>query len=306
MFAMLHGGWSRPEDEGRGDEVVREAVLAQLEAGLDLVSDGRVHGSGALAGPGALGGGERGPDGPLVRAWRTVGAMPEVQAAGAVVSATIVGPYSLGRGAGEDPVAVARVLGRGLAALADAGCTLVVVDEPDAVSIGTDDEERRRFREAQSALLAPVPELHAMLAITGGSAWEAGAATILDAPYRSYLFDLIAGPDNWYLVRATPGDRGIVCAALRAPSREDQAPLLVWAARYAASSNGRGPARVGLANASPLAALDPGEVREAAAALVRAARLAGMEPDDAVAAGLDVRTFRQPAGRGARRIGLRG
>ena len=117
-----------------------------------------------------------------------------------------------------------------------------------------------------------------MLAITGGSAWEAGPETILDAPYASYLFDLIEGPDNWYLVRAAPGDRGIVCAALRAPSASDQAPLLVWAARYAASANGRGPDRVGLANASSLAGLDVPAARASLEAIVRAAGLAAMDP----------------------------
>ena len=97
-----------------------------------------------------------------------------------------------------------------------------------------------------------------MLAITGGSAWEAGPETILEAPYASYLFDLIEGPDNWDLARDAPGDRGIVCAALRAPSSDDQASLLVWAARYAASSVGRGLERVGLANASPsLGSIEP-------------------------------------------------
>ncbi len=143
-----------------------------------------------------------------------------------------------------------------------------------------------------------------MLAITGGSAWEAGAETILEAPWSSHLFDLVAGPDNWYLVRATPGERGIVCAALKAPSRADQAPLLVWAARYAASANGRGLARVGLANATSLGDQAPAEAELALAQLARAARLAAMEPDEAIAAGLDQRTFRQPAGRGAKRGGL--
>ena len=175
-----------------------------------------------------------------------------------------------------------------------------MIDEPAATGIGTDEDARRRFREAQAALLGDDPPLHAMLAITGGSAWEAGPETILEAPYASYLFDLIEGPDNWYLVRAAPGDRGIVCAALRAPSTSDQAPLLVWAARYAASANGRGPDRVGIANASSLAGLDVPAARASLEAIARAARLAAMDPADAVAAGLDRRTFAQPPGRGAR------
>jgi len=91
-----------------------------------------------------------------------------------------------------------------------------------------------------------------------------------------------------------------VCAALRAPSTRDQAPLLVWAARYAASANGRGPDRVGLSNASSLASLDVAAARASLEAIARAARLAALDPADAVAAGLDRRTFAQPPGRGAR------
>jgi hypothetical protein len=134
-----------------------------------------------------------------------------------------------------------------------------------------------------------------MLVIAGGSAADAGAPTILDAPYQSYLFDLIDGPDNWYLARAVPGDRGIVCGALRPESVADQAPELVWAARYAASSNGRGGERVGLANGTSLVGQDPGGVRRAVEALVRATRLAPLPPEQAVAEGLDPRTFRNPS-----------
>ncbi|MEO5965748.1 MAG: hypothetical protein ABIR11_09810, partial [Candidatus Limnocylindrales bacterium] len=230
----------------------------------------------------------------------------EATARSVVPAATVTGPYSLALRTGDVGRAgsLAGLLGQELATLAAAGCSLVIVDEPAAVGIGADPVAHRAFHDAQAAMLAPAPDLHAMLAITGGSAWEAGAATILAAPYRSYLFDLVAGPDNWYLVRAVPGDRGVVCAALKAPTREDQSSLLVWAARYAASSNGRGVERVGLANASSLADLHVDDALGAIAALARAARLAAMEPGDAIAAGLDRRTFAQPPRRGARRGGV--
>jgi hypothetical protein len=221
------------------------------------------------------------------------------------VAATITGPYTLAACAGAgDAVALGTLLLGELVALAAAGCPLVVVDEPEATRIGADDGARSRFRDAQRALLPGDPPLHAMLAITGGSAWEAGPETILEAPYASYLLDLIAGPDNWDLARAVPGDRGIVCAALRAPSADDQAPVLVWAAHYAASMRGRGLARVGLANAVPLGGLSSHEAAAALTGLARAARFAAMEPEEAIAAGLDRRTFAQPPGRGARRKGM--
>ena len=189
-------------------------------------------------------------------------------------------------------------------ALAAAGCPLVVVDEPEAVGIGADEGARTRFRAAQRALLPGDPPLHAMLALTGGSAWAAGPETILEAPYASYLLDLIAGPDNWDLVAGGAGDRGIVCGALRAPSADDQASLLVWAARYAASMRGRGPDRVGLANASPLGSVEPAAALAALAALGRAARLRGDGAGRCDRRGPRPADIRPAAGRGARRGGL--
>jgi hypothetical protein len=291
MFAMLHGRWPGAD--------VSAAVRAQVDAGFDVVTDGLTRWAdpaGAFAD--AIAAGDTGAEGMLVRAWRDTVGLPE--SAGVSVAATVVGPYTLARRASLEPLAVAEILRGELEALASAGCALVVVDELDAVGIGADPDARRRFRDAHAALLGDAPPLHAMLAITGGSAWEAGAETILGAPYASYLFDLVAGPDNWYLVRAAPGDRGIVCAALRAPSTADQAPLLVWAARYAASTNGRGFARVGLANGSPLGGLSLEDATRAFEGLARAARLASMTPEEAIAAGLDRRTFAQPPGRGER------
>jgi hypothetical protein len=307
VFAMLQGPLPIPPD---GPSTLDDAVAAQLEGGLDLVTE-----AGALlprrdeAILRALDDGDTGPGGLIVRTWRAT-----AEAAGlgrgcsstVTVAATITGPYTLATRAGaRDATALGGLLHGELIALASAGCPLVVVDEPDAVRVGADEDVRGRFGEAQRALLAGDPPLHAMLAITGGSAWSAGPATILDAPYASYLLDLVAGPDNWDLARQVPGDRGIVCAALRAPSGEDQAPLLVWAAQYAASMRDRGLARVGLANASPLGGLSEAEASAALHALGRAARLAAMTPEDAIEAGLDRRTFAQPPGRGAGRGSLR-
>jgi hypothetical protein len=194
--------------------------------------------------------------------------------------------------AGERAAEFAGLLAGELVALAEAGCPVVEVLEPAAVSIGGDERLRAAFLQAHRQLLARAGDLHVMLAITGGSAAEAGAEAILGAPYASFLFDLIAGPDNWHLVRAAPTERGIICAALRAGDGKehlDQAPELVWAAQYAASSNRRGLARVGLANASSLADLAPADARAALEALARAATLAGMPAREAVEAGLDKR-----------------
>jgi hypothetical protein len=288
------------------EELVAEVVGAQAAAGLDLVTDGQVRwpdlGAAIL---GALGQGDTGDDGLLARTWRATAALSD-----RVTAQAVPGPYSLGRRVHErlDPGRrtgftheLADRLAGELAALATAGCQLVEVEEPAAIGIGRDGDEdvneaeRALFASAQARLLADASGLHAMLVIAGGSACEAGAPTILDAPYQSYLLDLIEGPDNWYLARAVPGDRGIVCGALRPESVADQAPELVWAARYAASSNGRGPERVGLANGTPLVGQDPRSVRRAVDALVRATRLAPLPPEQAVAEGLDQRAFRNPS-----------
>ena len=145
---------------------------------------------------------------------------------------------------------------------------MVLVEEPDAIKIGDyppatlNDGERELFAATHASACSPNrPALHAMLVLTGGSAWEAGASTILGAPFQSFLFDLIDGPDNWHLVRAVPADRGVVCGALRPESPADQSPELVWAANYAASSMGRGLERVGLSNGSSFASLGDGRDR---------------------------------------------
>ncbi len=316
--------------------LVAEVIAAQAQAGMDLVTDGQVRWADmGVAVLDAAATGSLGADGPLVTAWRAAsGAAP----AGVTLAQAVPGPYTLGRraievavgnaiAAGEEPpprsrseaargevtVAFSDGLAREIEALAAAGCRMILVEEPDAVRIGEDPSERALFASATTRLLADVGEIHPMLVIAGGSAHLAGPETIFAAPWQSVLVDLIEGPDNWSLVRQAPGDRGIVCAALtvRADDVEvDQSPQLVWAAHYAASSNGRGIDRVGLANASSLATHTPTQARRALADLAVAARFAALSPEDAVAAGMDPRTIKDPrpvpANRAARRRQARG
>lgn len=330
MFGMLHGGLPRITQDGIDldaleadvaagratgealreavDRLVAEVVAVQVEAGLELVTDGQVrwpdletHVLAALdraAEPGEerKAGRDGASEGFLVDAWRATAALTDRP-----VAQALPGPYSLGRRTDAGPasrrrvrtMALAKALGGELRRLAEAGCPVVIVEEPAAVEVGVHAAERRLFADAQRRLLAPVPDLHAMLAISGGSAADAGPETIFGAPYRSHFFDLIAGPDDWVLVRAAPPDRGIVCGVLRAEPGliDDPAPILVWAANYAASTGLRGLARVGLANSTSLRGLPPAEAFAALQALGRAARLAAMTPEDAIAAGLDPRTF---------------
>ncbi|HEY7969784.1 MAG TPA: hypothetical protein VID95_07290, partial [Candidatus Limnocylindrales bacterium] len=129
------------------------------------------------------------------------------------------------------------------------------------------------------------------LALTGGNLDGAGPATLFDLAYASFAFDLIAGPDNWRLIAQAPGDRGIVCGALDPAAGGDETPeLLMWAAHYAASTQGRGLDRVGLANAPSLATLGPDVALRKLRRVAEAAALAGADPQ-AAAASLDPRAF---------------
>ena len=322
MFAMLSGGFPRVtpdgvpiDDLGAADadaaveRLVGDLVAAQEAAGVGLVRDGDVRWRDPLGTVlDSLAAGARQEDGPLLRAWRATSVLT-----GLPVAQALPGPWTLSvrdvGGWGDAGVVTGRAgeladaLADEVAALAAAGCPVIVVVEPAAVTLGDDPALRSGFLRAQRRLLARAPEAHAMLSITGGSAHLAGPEPFFEAPYRSYLFDLVAGPDNWYLVRSAPGDRGIVCAALRAgtPKRsDDQAPLLSWAAHYAASSNGRGLERVGIANATRLDRLDLDAATRALDDLGRAAALAALPAKEAVDLGMDPRAIVARGGRRAR------
>jgi hypothetical protein len=232
MFATLLGPLPRPPlpDDSAPEALLDALLVAQLDAGLEPLTDG---------------GWPLSADDP-VAAWRATQSR-----AAALVKAVVPGPVSAGR-----PVEAVRAAVLGLA---DAGCSWIEVHEPAAVSIGTDDEVRSRFADAHRALtadLAGIDGLHLSLAVTGGNADAAGIQTILAGSYASLALDLIDGPDNWRLVTSTPGDRGIVCGAMSSREGGDESPeLLLYAAGYAASTGGRGPARVGLATSGSLAGL---------------------------------------------------
>jgi methionine synthase II (cobalamin-independent) len=310
MFATLLGGLPRPplpdpdrppSPTARLDVLVGRVIEAQESAGIELVTDGRLRWSGftgpiaGLAGvvPGGRADGPRlapgvAPSwaGPLtVDAWAFA-----ASATSRPVKQALPGPYSLGRRLAESSgidrpsltMALATALRSEIQALAAAGCAVVEIEERDATEIGEDDAERRLFREAHLALIEGLESVHLSLAIVGGNADTAGIETILAAPYSSLAVDLIDGPDNWRLVRGAPGDRGIVAGALSPRHPSDDGPeLLIWAAGYAASSNGRGPERVGLATAGSLAGLSWEHAERKLRRLGEAARLATLPAAEA-------------------------
>lgn len=255
MFATLLGPLPRPDlPADAAPAAILDAVLdAQHEAGLEPLSDA---------------GWPLAAEDP-VAAWRATTA----RAGGGLVKAVVVGPAS----AGKSPADVrATILG-----LADAGCPWIEVHEPGATGIGEDAERRARFAEAQHALtdgLAGRDGLHLSLAITGGDASAAGIETVLAGAYASLAVDLIAGPDNWHLVAATPGDRGIVCGVMAGRSQDEPVEILLYAAGYAASTGARGAARVGLATTGSYAHLPWDVAVRKMAALGEAVRLAALPP----------------------------
>ena len=187
--------------------------------------------------------------------------------------------------------AAARALNGVVPSLADAGCQYIEVHEPALARIGDDADAWARVRDLFAAVTDGVTGSHLSLAVTGGAIDPAGFDDVLAAPFASYALDLIAGPENWRFVRAAPGERGIVCGALAPDAGGDEGPeTLLWAAAYAASSQGRGRDRVGLATASSLADLPWSVAIRKLQRLGAAVELAG-RPLDELRAGLDPRSI---------------
>jgi len=259
MFATLLGSLPRP---GLADDADPEAVLdavldLQIEHGLEPLTDG----------------GWRLDSADPVAAWRSTAARTD-----RLVKAVIDGPFTSGR-----PAAGVRAV---VLALADAGCRWIEIHEPAATTIDSDPVARAGFADAHRALTADLDQdVHLSLAIIGGNADRAGVETIVAGAYASLALDLIDGPDNWRLATAAPPELGLICGAVSTRAGSDDGPeVLLWAAGYAASTGGRGAARVGLATAGSLRALS----WEVAATKVRrlgeAARLAAAPMDERLAA----------------------
>ena len=313
MFATLAGAY--PDADVRPEPVARERLLSilrdQLDAGLGMLSDGRVHDAVA---EGAA----------IVDAWtaadEAVRQLVLEDGAGLeppLVKVCVVGPYTLGRGADGPGAAAGEVTGRSPSSGPSAAGpsarrrrrTLAAAEELNGVigelfragapvvQVGEDalahldaaaDRELALVRDALSRLTRDL-DGHVSLAVSGGNADRPGPALFFDPPFASYLFDLVAGPDNWRLIAVAPGDRGIICGVADARSRtRDDRAVMVWAARYAAALGGRGPQRVGLAPSAGLEILPRDVARAKLAALAEAARAAGL-PDEELKQVLDPR-----------------
>jgi len=253
MFATLLGPLPRPplRDDAAREEILDAVLGLQAAHGLDPVTSA---GWDLVAGD-------------TVASWRAASARTD-----RLVKAVLHGPVS----SGTDPV----MLRSSLFALAEAGCAWIEIHEPKSTTID-DDAARRRFADAHRALTAGLDGVHLSLALTGGSAERLGVDAVLAGGYSSIAVDLIDGPDNWRLVAAMPSDRGIIAGALSTRAGSDDGPeMVLWAAAYAASTAGRGGARVGLATAGSLAHVPWDVATEKVARLGAAARLADATADE--------------------------
>ena len=313
MFATLLGALPQPtaDADGAVDAVVA-AVRAQEAAGLEPVTDGRLQDPGFDRLAGLL----LRPDGvdealtAVIEGWRAVAAASE-----RATKQALPGPYSLGLRAGTDGAAIgaagidpadreARMLraAEGLAeivaALADAGCPLVEIEETATHRL-TGPAEHDLFRAAHRRLTEGVAgartggleraSIHHSLSIVGGSVPQAAIEAVLEAPYASVAVDLVGGPDNWYVVRRASRERGVIAGVQSAGNVDESKEVMLWGAHYAASSGGRGSDRVGIGSAGSWANLAWEAALRKLNRLGEAARLAAMPLSEELAQSLDPR-----------------
>jgi hypothetical protein len=269
VFATLLGGLPKPVNLDDADELIRIAVRAQDEAGLEPITDGRLSDLTFDRAPTADAAVER---------WRMTASLTD-----RAVKQALPGPFSLGGGA-----ATADALAEVAIALAEGGCRLVEIEET-AIDRLADEDQRRQFRSAHERLLERVSGTHLSLSIAGGAPDSSAWATVYELPYASLAVDLIAGPDNWNLVTRWAGDRGVIAGVESGRDEDEPKEVLLWAARYAASTRGRGLDRVGIGSAGSWANLTWEAAVRKMRLLGEAARLASMPAGDELAASIDPR-----------------
>ena len=290
MFSTLLGALPVDEtaDVGAADEddARLNDVAALSTTGLELISDG--------------GKPARATDDPtaVVARWQAASAATAIP-----TKAVVMGPWSSARSTGRDALEIAEQIRATIVALAGAGCPLVEISEPEASRIASDPSEAVSFAAAHRRVVDGSEGIHASLAL-GGSVDGTAPAVLFDLTYASYAFDLIGGPDNWRLIVQAPADRGIIVGALDLePGADETRELLVWAAHYAASTNGRGLARVGLANApvSPVGSRPTrADMLRKLAVIGEAGRIAAVESAEELVGLLDRRAVDPRAGRSGR------
>ena len=294
-FHGIRARWAegRLEDAAfalEADAHVQEIALEQQRSGLDMVEDSFARfpgvGLGGLAH--ALRAGTVGADS-LVAAWRSLASI-----VGVTAKAVLPGPWTIAAGWWPAMGQAAarrrseRLVAGCLAALAAAGCPMVMLAEPSLLDV---DGDLQAWRDVANTLEAAcsdaAPRVHLCLAITGGAPEIAGHAALTAAPFASHLVDVTAGPVAWAYLAALAPERGVIVGALDATAAAiDDPEMLVWAATLAAESGGRGAARVGISPSGSMAGIDRHHARRKVEQLGVALRLAGLGPLGEVARAL--------------------
>ncbi len=283
VFATLIGPY--PQVHGTPEERLRATIADQLEAGLGMLSDGRLHGVANAADVGTA-----------LAAWRAADRVGHHLAAELgidppLIKACLIGPWTAGAGA-PGPVHAALEHVRAAAeALFEAGAPVVQVTEPGIGGIEPDDAAAVSGLEEVLSALAVRIDGHLSLALAGGRPTRVPAERLFAAPFASYLFDLIHAPDDWGLCVRTPPAAGLIVGVADARTEDpDTAAVTIWGARYAASLGGRGPSRVGLTTSAGLERLPRVVARAKLSALAEAGRQAEL-PDAELARVIDPRAI---------------
>jgi methionine synthase II (cobalamin-independent) len=215
-----------------------------------------------------------------------------------IVKQTLLGPYTLaaltepalGPARANLAAQFGEALGEELAALAGVGCQLIEIDEPLVLQIGDDAAEWHTVRAAHERLTADLQgddAPHLSLGLWGGHIHPAGHATLIDAGYKSFLVDVLAGPSAWRFINAVPADLGIIVGSADAGSEAmDETEVHVWAMAWAAQGE-RGASRVGCAPNGALSRIGRHFAHRKCSRLGEAVNIAAMGPLHDVALALD-------------------
>jgi hypothetical protein len=265
------------------------AMRTQFEAGLGILADGIVHD--VTTGTGAI---DR-----AVRGWteaadaaRDLLATDNPALSPPLVKACVLGPWSAANASASGPRgfgAAAATVHDAVDALFEAGAPVVQLVEDGLASLDPNDAAAVAAAGTLLRTATREPRGHLSLSVGRGSVDGLGPAFFFDLPVASFAFDLINGPDNWRLIGQAPTDRGILCGVADCRTeRDDEEAVMIWAARYAASTGGRGLERVALCPSSGLETLSAEAAGRKLMRLATAARKAGL-PAEELASSIDPR-----------------
>jgi hypothetical protein len=284
VFATLIGPYPDIPEATSEEERLTAVLGDQLEAGLGMLGDGRLYRP------------EVDPEA-VVDAWRAADAVGHHLAALAgleppLIKACLVGPWTMGDGDARLVRLAADALGVLIDSLFEAGAPVVQLTEPGIGAIDASDERSiELLAEVLGGLADPVADDgHLSLALAGGGPTAVPPERLL-VGFSSYLFDLIASPDDWRVCVRVPGECGLIAGVVDArAARAGAAEVGVWGARYAASMGGRGAARTGICPGAGLERLERAAARSLLAFTADVARQADL-PDAELKRELDPATI---------------